>query len=330
MTAGNNGAGSGSGASGAPENDDPFGYLYRSEGGSGEGGQQQPAAYQPGVPRTSYNQVRPVGSRTYGGTQGVGSNLGGQAAQRPGGPNPHYAAPETLGAAPTQGHTPVRGGHGATPPRPKRRGLLIAAIAVVLVVAGGIGVAMLTNSSSDDKQTSAGGEEKPGGDEAARGGDAKKKKGKDEDPKNPSAAGMMQRDAASLRLSGGATTAKDVKGSKADGGTYIAGMNNVGAAVEWTLEVPQAGEYTVFVGYGVPGTDANSTLTINGAARSQSLNMKNFAQAKNGEWDKGWTRTFAWIDLNKGTNTIKVSCEQGNQCNFNLDQVWLKPGHVNG
>ncbi len=325
MTAGNNGTGAGTGT---PENDDPFGYLYRSEGGDGQttGGQSPSATYQPGVPRTSYNQVRPVGSRQYGQQPTA-------AGQRPGaGPNPHYAAPETLGAggAPTRGGH-AQGGHAGAAARPNRRGLLIAAIAVVAVVAGGIGAAMFTNSGpdkDDDKQTTAGGNGQSDSDEAGK-GESKKKGGKDDSPKNPSAAGILKRDAAGLRLSGGATTAKDVKGAKADGGTYIAGMNTVGAAVEWTLEVPQAGEYTVFVGYGVPGVDANSTLTINGAARSQALNMKNFAQAKSGEWDKGWTRTFAWIDLNKGTNTIKVSCEQGNQCNFNLDQVWLKSGHVN-
>ncbi|MEV4435589.1 CBM35 domain-containing protein [Streptomyces sp. NPDC049585] len=318
MTAGNNGTGTGPGT-GTPENDDPFGYLYRSEGG--EGTNQDSAGYQPGVPRTSYNQVRPVGSRTYGGAQGVG------AAQRP---NPHYAAPETLGrGTPAPGPQP-QGGHAAPPARPKRRGLLIAAVAVVVVVAGGIGAAIVANMSGDGKsgqQNSAGGADRDESQKSKKDSDAKKG---DDGPKNPSAAGMMQRDAASLRLAGGATTAKDVKGAKADGGTYIAGMNAVGASVEWVLEVPQAGEYTVFVGYGVPGVDANSTLSINGSARSQALNMKNFAQAKNGDWEKGWTRTFAWIDLNKGTNTIKISCEQGNQCNFNLDQVWLKPGHVNG
>ncbi|MGW1200350.1 CBM35 domain-containing protein [Streptomyces sp. NPDC002536] len=312
MTAGNNGNGTGT-----PENDDPFGYLYRSEGG--EGTTEAPAERRPGVPRTSYNQVRPVGSRQYG------QPAGAQRQQ-----HPHYAAPETLpgGAAPQAPTGPAGYAAGpAAPARPKRRGPLIAAIAVVVVVAGGIGVAMLTNntSSTDSKQNSAGEQKSGKGDKS--GDDSKKAS---DEPQNPSAAGILKRDAASLRLSGGATTAKDVQGAKADGGTYITGMNKPGAAVEWSLEVPQAGEYTVFVGYGVPGTDANSTLTVNGQASSRQLNMKNFAQAKNGEWDKGWTRTFAWIDLNKGTNTIKVSCEQGNQCNFNLDQVWLKPGHVNG
>jgi len=50
MTAGNDGT---------PENDDPFAYLYRSEGGE----QQEPEALQPGTPRTSHHQVTRVGER---------------------------------------------------------------------------------------------------------------------------------------------------------------------------------------------------------------------------------------------------------------------------
>ena len=29
------------------------------------------------------------------------------------------------------------------------------------------------------------------------------------------------------------------------------------------------------------------------------------------------------VELTKGVNEIKLSCEQGNQCNVNLDQFWL-------
>ncbi|MFF4156132.1 carbohydrate-binding protein [Streptomyces sp. NPDC001678] len=326
MTAGNNGTGTGSGASGAPENDDPFGYLYRSEGGgSTEGGQQQTAAYQPGVPRTSYNQVRPVGSRTYGGAQGVGSTAPRPAA----GPNPHYAAPETLpGGMPAQGGRAqgAPSGHGAAPARPKRRGLLIAAIAVVLVVAGGIGVAMLTNSSSDDKQTTAGGEEKPGDDGQAKGDDAKKKKekdkGKDDQPKNPSVNDQRKRDASNLRLSGGATTEKTVKGANADGGIYITGMNQPGAAVEWTVDVAEAGNYRLNLRYGVPGKDASLTTWANGNKTTTSINMKNYG-AKPGDWENGWFTSWVQVTLNKGTNVLKVSCEPGNQCESHLDQLWI-------
>ncbi|MFI9305095.1 carbohydrate-binding protein [Streptomyces triculaminicus] len=320
MTAGNNGTGT-------PENDDPFGYLYRSEGGDGatEGGQQQTAARQPGVPRTSYNQVRPVGSRQYGQQP---------AAQRAQQPHPHYSAPETLpGGAPAAsgpgaGAGAGRGSHGASD-RPKRRGLLIAAIAVVAVVAGGIGVAVMTNSS-DDKGTNAGGDSgKVVTDDSGKPDDSEKKKEKekkDDQPKNPSANGLKKRDAASLRLSGGATTEKTVKGAEADGGLYITGMNQVGAAVEWTVDVDATGQYRLNVRYGVPGKDANLTVGANGKGDTRAIRMENFGGTKDGDWEAGWKNTWANVNLNKGTNTIKLSCEPGNKCDVHLDQVWISKG----
>ena len=56
MTAENNGTGPAPGG-----DEDPFAYLYRQEGSTGA------TAQQPGVPRRSYNQVRAVGERQYGG-----------------------------------------------------------------------------------------------------------------------------------------------------------------------------------------------------------------------------------------------------------------------
>lgn len=305
MTAGNNGNGTGT-----PENDDPFGYLYRSEGG--EGGTDAPAARQPGVPRTSYNQVRPVGSRQYGQPA---------AAQRP--QHPHYAAPETLpgGAAP---QAPAGYAAGpAAPARPKRRGPLIAAIAVVAVVAGGIGVAMLTNdtsSSNDGKQNSAGEQKSGKGDKS--GDDSKKAS---DEPQNPSANGQTTRDVASLRLSGGATTEKTQPGAKADGGTYITGMNNPGAAVEWTVDVKDAGQYRLNLRYGVPGKDANLTVWQNGNKGERAIKMNNYG-AKPGDYGDLWFTSWVNVQLNKGTNTLKLSCEPGNSCETHLDQVWLTQG----
>lgn len=314
MTAGNNGTGT-------PENDDPFGYLYRGGEGSTEGGGS--ATHQPGVPRTSHHQVRPVGSRTYGGQQGA-------AAQRPA-PNPHYAAPETLPggmppAAPQQsGHAAPGGGA-----RPNRRGLLIAAIAVVLVVAGGIGVAIMTNQSSgkDDKQNSASGGEGSGGDagESDKSDDSSKKKDKGkkgEEPKNPSVNAQQKRDAASLRLIGGATTEKSVSGAKANDGAYVTGVNQQGAGVEWTVEVQSAGRYRLNLSYGVPGQDANLTITANGKRESRSIDMRDHIHTKPGEWSSNWMSTWSEISLNKGTNVIRLSCEAGNKCDSHLDQVWL-------
>ncbi|WP_030610106.1 carbohydrate-binding protein [Streptomyces sclerotialus] len=315
MTAGSNGTDT-------PENDDPFGYLYRSEGGeagaqgtSGAGA----AVRQPGVPRRSYNQVRAVGERQYGQQQHGQQPYGQQGQQQAyGRQNAHYAAPETL-----PGGERARGaGHGAAgagqAPRRNRNGLLIGAIAVVAVVCVGIGVAMVSNSG-EDKDAQAGGT-------GAAASESAEPSSKPSD--KPAEVELPKADAGSLRLDGSATTAKDIPGARSAGGLYVTGMNTQGAAATWKLDVPKDGQYTVFVGYGVPGKDADATLSINGKARDSALNMKNFAGAQEGDWEKGWTRTYAYVQLNKGTNTVKISCEQGNQCDFNLDQVWLKAGQV--
>lgn len=127
-------------------------------------------------------------------------------------------------------------------------------------------------------------------------------------------------------LTGGARLESTVPGSKSSGGQYVAGFNQPGAALTWTVDVPEAGEYTLFVNYGVPGKPGKATLTVNGQSPNQSLNLDNFAKAADGAWDKGWTRTFAWITLKKGSNAMKISCEPGNQCDVVFDQLELAGG----
>ncbi|GGO46327.1 hypothetical protein GCM10012287_16370 [Streptomyces daqingensis] len=309
MTAENEGAGQ------TPEADDPFGYLYRQQGGDGS------TAPQPGTPRRSYNQVRTVGERQYGGPRTQGAGYGQQ-------PNAHYAAPETMagGRAVTQQHPVQSEGNGHRGARAaggrSRNGLLIGAIAVVAAVVVGIGAAIYFNSGSSEKADT-------GGPAAGTGDDEGPKQDEPEDEKlsKGQLVGRKQ-DAASLALGGGAAAANDVPNAQGKNGNYVGAMNNPGAAATWTTEVPESGAYTLFVRFGVPGEDADSTLTVNGQAQQKPLSMKNFAQAKKGEWDKGWTRTWAWVDLKEGRNTFKISCEPGNKCNFNLDQMWLKAGQV--
>ncbi|MFC4494555.1 hypothetical protein ACFPA8_10470 [Streptomyces ovatisporus] len=312
MTAENDGAGQ------TPEADDPFGYLYRQQGGDGS------TVQQPATPRRSYNQVRTVGERQYGGPRTQQTAGYGQQ------PNAHYAAPETMtgGRAVTQQHPAQgddgyghRGGRGAR--GGSRNGLLVGAIAVVAAVVVGIGAAIYFNSGGSDKADT-GGPASVGGD--AQGG------GKDKADSKKLRKGQLvgkKQDAASLALGGGAAAAGDIPNAQSKNGNYVAAMNNPGASATWTVnDVPKSGAYTLFVRYGVPGEDADSTLTVNGQPRQQPLNMANFGDAKKGEWDKGWTVTFAWVDLKEGQNSFKISCEQGNKCNFNLDQLWLKAGKV--
>ncbi|MEU9027727.1 CBM35 domain-containing protein [Streptomyces sp. NPDC048383] len=329
------------GGANQPEDDDPFGYLYAdgqaagaTPPGSGGGyGYPGPAVggqpgVQPGVPRTSYNQVRTVGERTYGGQRGPVP-----AQQQP--YQAQYQAPEALQAGgygvpqqpspqdrtrtiQPQGGGAGRGNGGGS----SRKGLLIAAVAVVAAVAIGIGAA-LAFGKDDDKKNQA----DPGPAQSAappNNSDAPKPSGSPA----PSPTPLPKADASGsgMALTGGATLMKAVPGAKSADGQYVGNFNQVGAAVTWTLDVPKNGQYKVKITYGVPGKDANSTLTVNGDAQSRPINMKNYSLAKPGEWDKGWTHTYSLVQLKKGTNTIKVSCEQGNLCEINIDQLWLEQG----
>ncbi|MFJ8362339.1 CBM35 domain-containing protein [Streptomyces sp. NPDC093984] len=300
MTPGNNGAST-------PEDDDPFGYLYAD--GQANGAQPPSGGY--GYPG-SVNRVRTVGERQYGQVpqqHGYGQSPYGQ-------PNAHYAAPETMpGGAPTtrQATTPPSGsGRGRGP---NTKGLLIGAIAVVAAVVIGIGVAMIKGDSGDGKNTAGGASSTPTSSQSASSSPS---------ASASSSTGQLPKiDAKALRLEGGATTASDVKGAKADGGVYVAGFNQVGAKVTWTVDVDKAAGYRLYVRYDIPGVDANATLTVNGTANSQPLNMKNFSGQPQGDWEKGWQTTWALVNLNKGTNTIEVGCNAGNQCNAYLDQFYL-------
>ncbi|MFJ2196164.1 carbohydrate-binding protein [Streptomyces violaceusniger] len=324
MTAGNNG-------SGTPENDDPFAYLYRSEGDQGDqggqsgqpgaaprtGGYGYPGPAQPGVPRTSYNQVRAVGERNYGQQipnqppQGYGQQQGGYGRQ-----NAHYAAPETLpGGAPRQpGAAAPRGGHGGGGRGPNNKGLLIGALAVVAVVIVGIGVAMITNGD-DKKDDQADPTNQPTAGSSVEPGESS-------GPSKAPDGNLPTEDAAKMRLTGGAAAASAIQGAKADGGSYV-GVNAPGASATWSVDVDKAKSYRLYVTYGVPGEDQSMSLTINGKKEARPLNMKNFADAPKGDFEKGWTETWSIVQLSKGTNTITVSCENGDKCNANIDQMWL-------
>ncbi|WP_455360674.1 carbohydrate-binding protein [Streptomyces sp. SYSU K21746] len=325
MTPANNGAGT-------PEDDDPFGYLYAdgqaagatppSSGGYGYPGPGSGGAAQPGVPRTSYNQVRTVGERQYGGAR----------TQVP--PQAQYQAPEALRAegygqpAATQGQYQTQtqalhsdsGGHGGGRGRgsgPNTKGLLIGAIAVVAAVVIGIGVA-LASGDKDKTENQAGGK----GGNATAPEDPSPEPSKSEEkplelPKTDAASGP------GLVLAGGAAAETTIPGAKAAGGSYVGGFNQVGASVTWTVDVPKEDTYRVYLRFGIPGEDANATLTANGKANTTPLNLKNFGGTPKGDWEKGWQTTWGQVTLNKGTNTIKISCEQGNQCNAALDQLWI-------
>ncbi|MFD8635091.1 MULTISPECIES: CBM35 domain-containing protein [unclassified Streptomyces] len=334
------------GGANQPEDDDPFGYLYADgqaagatppgqAGGYGYPGPAGgPSGAQPGVPRTSHHQVRTVGER-----RNAGAQRGHVPAQQQPGYQAQYQAPEALqaggyGVPPqqqppqhqtqTMSHSGGHGGHGGGGGS-SRRGLLIAAVAVVATVVIGISAAVIFSPKDKNKN---GKNEANGGQQSAA-------------PQNPSSAPASgspkpsqaplpkgEAAGAGMALSGGARLESTVQGSKSSDGQYVGGFNQPGAALTWTVEVPEAGDYTLFVNYGVPGKDGKATLTVNGQSPNQSLNLSNFAKAADGAWDKGWTRTYAWITLKKGPNALKISCEAGNQCDVVFDQLELGSGHI--
>ncbi|MGV9250651.1 CBM35 domain-containing protein [Streptomyces sp. NPDC003697] len=311
MTPGNNGAST-------PEDDDPFGYLYAD--GQANGAQPPSGGY--GYPN-SVSRVRTVGQRQYG--QQSPTAPYGQAPQQQGAygqSNAHYAAPETLpGGGPGGPRASSSQGGGSRGRGPNTKGLLIGAVAVVAAVVVGIGVVMI--GGNDDGKSG----------EAAGGASPTAEQSDGPSPSASDSAGdekdLPAIDAKALQLGGGAVTASNVKGARADGGVYVTNFNTAGASVTWNVNgIPEDGKYTLFVGYGVPGKDGTATLTVNGTAAGQPVKLKNWANAPAGDYEKGWTKTFNYIQLNKGTNTIKISCEPGNQCDANLDQLWLAKGWV--
>ncbi|MGW4202507.1 carbohydrate-binding protein [Streptomyces sp. NPDC004726] len=326
MTAANNGGTT-------PEDDDPFGYLYEdgqaagaTPPGQGRGyGYPGPAA-QPGVPRTSYNQVRTVGERQYGGHQAHGQvppqhhpQQPGYGQQGPGQPNAQYAAPETYpGGVPPRGPAQQPGGRGGGR-GPNTKGLLIGALAVVAVVVISISIALLTSGDEKGK----GNEAKPTN--SATAGDSVKPS--DEPSRQEETPGELPRqDAATLKLGSPAELGTEIQGAKGDGGAYVK-FNGLGGSASWSVQVPSGGEYTMFITYSVPGKDAKTSLTINDGT-PRSINMSNFAKAGEGDWEKGWTRTYSYVTLKEGKNDLKISCEQGDQCEALLDQVRLEKGRV--
>ncbi|WP_432147528.1 CBM35 domain-containing protein [Streptomyces sp. bgisy029] len=333
MTAGNNGASK-------PEDDDPFGYLYADGQAAGaqppgQSGYGYPGpAAQPGVPRTSYNQVRTVGERQYGQQQvpsqpGQGGGYGYPPQQGYGQPpapqyhqpNPQYAAPETYpGGAPAAHHGSVSGGgSGGRGGGPNTKALLIAAVAVVAVVLVGIGAALLSGSDGDkdEKNNEAVSTEGPA-DKVDESGQPEKKP--DEEPKPP--VELPKQDAATLTLGGSTITDKSVKGAEGVGGSYVSGFNQVGSSVTWKAKMPTEGSYRLTVRYAIPAVDANATLTVNGKPNSQPIGLKNFISSSDPNLEKNWQTTWAPVDLQKGENEIKISCEEGNQCDVLLD--WLE------
>ncbi|MFG2111146.1 CBM35 domain-containing protein [Streptomyces sp. NPDC048718] len=328
MAAGNDGAKT-------PEDDDPFGYLYADGQAAGAqppqgGGYGYPGPMsQPGVPRTSYNQVRTVGERQYGAhaqQPPMPQQQGQPQGQGYGQPHPQYAAPETYAGGPggqrpgiPQQHQPGGYDGGGSGRGPNTRGLLIGAVAVVAVVVLGIAAAVISNRGNEN-DTAGGGDTTT----APTSAPTEATEAPTSVPSTDTTAEteLPKQDAATLKLAGSAVLAKDVQGAQGDGGAYVAGFNQPGASVTWKANMPKGGQYHLTVRYTIPAVDANATLTVNGKANSSPIGLKNFVKSSDPNLEKNWQTTWAPVTLQKGENEIKISCEDGNQCDVLLD--WLE------
>ncbi|MYS20924.1 hypothetical protein GA0115240_123833 [Streptomyces sp. DvalAA-14] len=322
------------GHDGTPENDDPFGYLYRSEGME----QPEPEAPQPRQPRTSYNSVQRVGERRP--PLQAAPQQGGygypQQGQQPGGYGyPPQQGQQQYGQAGGQGQgqqqygvpqqqsydaPPPGGGHrgGSGQDTPSRKGLLIGAVAVVAAVAIGIAFAMTNGSGSGDKKQAASTPSSAPVTSAAP----------STQPTPSASAGPFASpkvDVSSLALGGGAVPSTQWPGS--DSGTYVDHMGQAGASATWTVTVPKDGPYTFFISYGNAGQTADLTLGVNGTPRTSPVDLPNYGNYT--EWAKAWSNhTYQWVDLKKGANILSLTCMPNTNCGVNLDQVWLKEGQV--
>lgn len=308
----------GSQGRGTPEQgDDPFGYLYRPEGG--QGGAGQPQAPQP---PPSYHQVRPVGERSFGGQQ-RGAGHGQQDA--------YYAAPETQPGGAHGGH----GGHGgrgrgdAGPP--KRNGLLIGAIAVVAAVVVGVGAAVIfSNGDSDDSDQSQGDptvdptddhrdedtnpeEEDPGDEEEDEDGDP--------DAELPTADITSD-----IQLSAGAVLESNIPGARSPSGAYIGGMNNHNATMTWVIDFQgEPGQYYFNVGYTLL-SDQSLSFAVNSEIRNDKFDLRKWVTTAD-DLEGNWTRDYRLVDLEPGENTFHIGCTAGDKCDVYIDRVWITKDH---
>ncbi|MEU3569764.1 hypothetical protein AB0E96_15245 [Kitasatospora sp. NPDC036755] len=326
-TAGSNGVPEGQGG-GAPQDDDPFGYLYRPADGS----TGQPAEPQQGVPRTPYSRPMEVGRAQYGypprqqqppqpyGQQGMPPQgyQGGQPQAPYGQPGPGQQ-PE-YGAAPTQQtryaeHSRPQPGE---EPRGSGRskGAVIGAVAVVAAIAIGAGIALSTGDPDGGKDT------KGGTGTAA--------------PQTPSAPAPSGT-AASAAPSASATTVSGptnvdagqlqgqnapsgnaVKGAKSADGSYLTLQQ--GGTVTWSGEIAAAGTYKLTVHYNNAGGDVKGAAAVNGKDWPSGLAYKNYSPGKDPA--SSWYSTWILPQFQAGPNSVVFTVPSGP---ILIDQITIEP-----
>ncbi|WP_042412934.1 CBM35 domain-containing protein [Streptacidiphilus anmyonensis] len=308
MTAENNGV---------PEDDDPFAYLYRAE--NGEEGGAAPTQPMPGVPRTSYQQATQVGRVQYGQSGYSGQQQSAYGQQQPGyGQQQGYGqqAPGYSGV-PHQAQPPAGGGRAATRASGgsggSSRGVMIGAVAVVAAVAIGIGMALFNGGGKGDNASGS----TTSASAAATGSSSASA--------SASASGTLPgaTDAATMTLQGTAAVTTPA-GAKAAGGSSVP-ITNGQQSVTWTVNVPTAGQYYVWIRYNNPGANATDVLLVNGQ-KSRDADFQNYTPGAK-DPSQTWFRTYNQPNLPAGQVKITIQGVDG-QPPVNIDQLAITAQHV--
>ncbi|WP_188307008.1 hypothetical protein [Streptomyces sp. CBMA123] len=316
-------------AGGAPQDDDPFGYLYRPADGSAG----QPAEPQQGVPRTSYNRPMEVGRAQYGqptraqqpvyGQPGPAQPPYGQQGMPPQGPygQPGVPAQQAEYGGPTQQtryaeHSRPQPGD-ERPSSGRSKGAVIGAVAVVAAIAIGAGIALSTGD--------------PDGGKDAKGGTtttappAPSGTGASGSPgtASPSASATVSAGPATVdagQLQGqNAPSGNSVKGAKSADGSYLTLQQ--GGTVTWNGQIATAGTYKLTVHYNNAGADVKGAASVNGKDWPSGLTFKNYSPGKDPA--SSWFSTWILPQFQAGANSVSFTVPSGPVL---IDQITVEPG----
>ncbi|MEU8926365.1 hypothetical protein AB0D10_36470 [Kitasatospora sp. NPDC048545] len=327
-TAGSNGVPEGQGG-GAPQDDDPFGYLYRPADGS----TGQPAEPQQGVPRTSYNRPMEVGRAQYGygyppraqqqyGQSGTPQGYPGGQPQAPYGQPGVPQQPGEYGAPPTQQtryaeHSRPQPGD-ERPSSGRSKGAVIGAVAVVAAIAIGAGIALSTGGQEGDK-TGKGGAATTAAPGPTTPGPTGTTAGASPSSSATVISGPSTVDASQLQAQN-APSGNTVKGAKSTDGSYL--TLQPGGSVTWSGDVAAAGSYKLTVHYNYLGPDIKGAAAVNGKDWPSGMTYKVYGPAPKDQ-NSAWYTTWILPQFAAGPNSVTFTVPSGAVL---IDQVTIEPG----
>ncbi|HEX3043716.1 MAG TPA: TIM-barrel domain-containing protein [Bacillota bacterium] len=131
----------------------------------------------------------------------------------------------------------------------------------------------------------------------------------------PFEAEAARYEAESAELTGGAAT--NSNHFFYSGGAFVEGMNAIGAAANFSVYAPAAGNYYLALRYAnAGGTDRKLSLLVNGALVGQ------VSLPKLPNWDQ-WADKVSQITLKAGMNTVTYQYLAGDSGNVNLDRILI-------